>query len=112
MRAVTSTFPWRTPPRPSESLPEIAAPERPPAAVGVEFLIEAAGGEAAVVRAAGRHLRRPFRDANPLEATEALGLTLVERAPGAVAQLGGGAGEAINQAAGTLYRNTLSRRLG
>jgi hypothetical protein len=80
--------------------------------VGVDFLIEAAGGEAAVVRAAARRLPRLFRDATPLEATEALALTLVDRAPEAVAQLGAAASDAISEAATTLYRNTLNRPLG
>jgi hypothetical protein len=47
---------------------------------------------------------RLFRTTTPIEATEALAITLVELAPQAVAQLGGSAREAIHEAALSIYR--------
>jgi hypothetical protein len=111
-RALSSAIPWRAPPEPSQPPAQNAAPVSPRAAVGVDFLLEAAGGEAAVVRAAAGRLPRLFRDATPLEATEALALTLVDRAPEAVAQLGVAASDAISEAARTLYRNARRNRAG
>jgi hypothetical protein len=107
-RAVASSS-FRLDPPPSRSeAPRAAGRETTPVPVGVEFVIDAAGGESAVVRAASRYLSRLFRDATPLEATEALVFTLVERAPEAIAQLGPAASDAVNQAAAALYRSTVA----
>lgn len=70
-----------------------------PPVIGLEYLIEAAGGEQAVVRAAAQRHSRPFRQANPVEVSEILALTLADRAPQAVRQLGNDAWATLQEAA-------------
>jgi hypothetical protein len=112
LRALSPSFPWRPRPKATHTPSQAAAADSARAAVGVDFLIEAAGGEEAVVRAAATRLRRMFREVTPLEGTEALAITLVDRAPEAIAQLGAAAGETISAAARKLHRYVSTRRIG
>jgi hypothetical protein len=91
-------FPCRvTPVEPS--LPPAGLPGNSRPAVGVAYLIEAAGGEDAVIRAAARRLSRVFGQANALEAAEAIEMVLFESAPEALAQLGDSASRTAQEAA-------------
>jgi hypothetical protein len=98
---VANAIRTRLRPAPPDRSAAIAAPPARPQLVGIEYLIEAAGGEQALIRAAARRLPRGrvFSNATPIEASEALAITLVERAPQAIAQLGDSAWEVAHEAA-------------
>jgi hypothetical protein len=87
-----------------EATTAVARPPAEAAAVGVDYLIEQAGGREAVVRDAARRLPRVFRQANMLELTEAIAITLVELAPVALAQLGDAGPRSLHEAAQQLAR--------
>ena len=94
----------RFPPAAPEPATATARSPAEAAAVGVDYLIEQAGGREAVVREAARRLPRVFRHANMLELTEAIAIALVELAPVAFAQLGDAGPRSLQAAAQQLAR--------
>lgn len=95
-------------PAPAEPQPRVgrSAPER--ATVGVDYLIEQAGGEELVLREAYRRLPRVVRQSNMLELTEAITMALLERSDAAFAQLGDHGPRALQEAASLLARAAVS----
>jgi hypothetical protein len=100
---------------PARHGPPLARDGKPSAgadvAVGVDYLIERAGGAEAVLREAAMRLPRVFRQANMLELTEAIEMALVDLAPDALEQLGDGCYRSLRAAATELARRA-SARLG
>jgi hypothetical protein len=97
-------------PRPASSEPRQragrSAAERP--AVGVDYLVDQAGGQEAVLREGYRRLRTVVRHANMLELTEAMSMALLARAEDAYAQLGEHGPRALHEASLLLARAALA----
>ena len=97
-------------PVPVETPPPVSRPAPERATVGVDYLIEQAGGEELVLREASRRLPRVVRDANLLELTEAIQMALLERAGAAFAQLGEAGPRALGEAASRIAHAAVAAR--